>query len=208
MVDDGWLDRLSIREAIENWVLWRDAGEWDRLAGLWADDAVMITTWSQSSASEFIARSRRAWDAGLKVLHVLGGASVEIRGDRAVAQTKMEIIQRAPVDGVLVDVHCLGRFFDLFERREGRWLIALRQPVYEMDRMTPVDPTAKLELDPQLLMAFPEGYRHLAYLQTKAGFNVTTSAPGTRGPGMEALLGMASAWLRGDDLDRSLLIGA
>ena len=52
----------------------------------------------------------------------------------------MTINQRAEVDGVLVDVVCTGRFYDFLEKREGRWGIVRRQPIYEKDRMDPVDP--------------------------------------------------------------------
>ena len=42
----------------------------------------------------------------------------------------------------LVDVVCTGRFYDFIERRQGRWGFVLRQPIYEKDRMDPVDPAA------------------------------------------------------------------
>ena len=74
-------------------------------------------------------------------------------------------MQRGPVDGVLCDVACTGRFYDFFEQRDGRWGIVLRQPIYEKDRLDPVDPAASLTLDPDVLARFPEGYRYLAYLQ-------------------------------------------
>jgi len=41
--------------------------------------------------------------------------------------------------------------------------LVLRQPIYEKDRLDPLDPSAKLALDAELLARFPEGYRHLAY---------------------------------------------
>jgi len=46
-------------------------------------------------------------------------------------------LQRARVHGVVCDVVCTGRFYDFLERRDGRWGIALRQPIYEKDRSTP-----------------------------------------------------------------------
>ena len=94
----------------------------------------------------------------------------------------MTISQRGPVDGVLVDVVCTGRFYDFFEQRDGRWAIVRRQPIYEKDRMDPVDPGARLALDPELLSRFPEGYRHLAYLQTKLGFTIKRELPQLKGP--------------------------
>jgi hypothetical protein len=78
----------------------------------------------------------------------------------------------------------------------------LRQPIYEQDRMTPVDPGARLELDAALLAEFPEGYRHLAYLQTRIGYDVKRDMPGLRGPEVEALYRSGADWLRGEPLDR------
>jgi hypothetical protein len=37
MTDDRF-DRLAIRDLIENWVVWRDAGDWERFRTVWHDD--------------------------------------------------------------------------------------------------------------------------------------------------------------------------
>jgi hypothetical protein len=112
----------------------------------------------------------------------------------------MTISQRAPVHEVLCDVVCSGRFYDFLEKRAGRWGLVLRQPIYEKDRLDPLDPAARLELDRDLLARFPEGYRHLAYLQTQIGYRVKTDMPGLKGPEVEALYGRGRAWLRGEAL--------
>ena len=31
-------DRRAIRELVENWVVWRDAGDWERFRTVWHDD--------------------------------------------------------------------------------------------------------------------------------------------------------------------------
>jgi len=191
------MDKLAIREVIENWALWRDAGNWARFATVWHDDGWMTATWFQGPASRFIEVSREGFERGVNILHFLGGFTCDIAGNRAVAQTKMTINQRAPVDGVLVDVVCTGRFYDFFEKRAGRWGIVRRQPIYEKDRMDPVDPSANLKLDPELLIRFPEGYRHLAYLQTKNGFTIKLDLPQLKGPVVERLYAHGRAWLEG-----------
>jgi hypothetical protein len=190
-------DRQAIREVIENWVLWRDAGNWERFATVWHDDGWMTATWFQGPASEFIRVSKAGFERGVNILHFLGGFTCDISGDRAISQVKMTINQRADVDGILVDVVCTGRFYDFVERRQGRWGIVRRQPIYEKDRMDPVDPAAKLALDPARLAMFPEGYRHLGYLQSKVGFTVKTGLPGLRGPAVETLYAEGAAWLAG-----------
>jgi len=193
-------DRLAIREVIENWVVWRDAGDWERFRTVWHDDGVMMATWFQGPASEFIRVSREGWARGVSILHFLGGSSIDLAGDRAVVQTKMTISQRADVHGVKVDVVCTGRFYDFMEKRAGRWGVVLRQPIYEKDRMDPVDPAATLALDPALLAQFPEGYRHLAYLQAGIGYPVKRDMPGLKGPEVEALYARGQRWLAGEPL--------
>jgi len=190
-------DRLLVRELVENWVLYRDAGDWERFRGLWHDDGRMMATWCQADVDDFIKASQQGWARGVRILHFLGGSSIEIRGERALAQTKMTISQRASVEGVVVDVVCTGRFYDFLERRGGRWGMVLRQPIYEKDRMDAVDPAAQLLLDGALLARFPEGYRHLAYLQTRIGYDVKKDMPGLSGPELEALYGRGKAWLDG-----------
>ena len=190
-------DRLAINEVVQNWALWRDAGDWERFRTVWHDDGWMSATWFQGPAEKFIEVSRAGFDNGVSILHFLGGTSVDLKGERAVAQTKMTISQRAAVDGVPVDVVCTGRFFDFFETRGGRWGIVRRQPIYEKDRMDPLDPSAILTLDQELLARFPEGYRHLAYLQTKIGFTIKLDMPQLKGPVVEQLYAHGRAWLQG-----------
>jgi SnoaL-like protein len=193
-------DRLTIREMVENWVVWRDALQWKEFRSLWHDDGRMMATWTQGTADEFIEMSKQGFAKGVRILHFLGGSSIEVRGDRAIAQTKMTISQRAPVHGVLCDVVCTGRFYDFLERRGGRWGFVLRQPIYEKDRMDPVDPAAKLSLDERLLSSFREGYRHLAYLQTQIGYKIKMDMPGLMGPEVEALYARGASWLAGQPL--------
>jgi hypothetical protein len=190
-------DRLAIVETVQNWALWRDAGDWERFRTVWHEDGWMTATWFQGPAEKFIEVSKAGFDKGVSILHFLGGTSVDVKGERAVAQTKMTISQRASVDGVMVDVVCTGRFYDFFARRRNRWAIVRRQPIYEKDRMDPLDPAAKLALDPALLAKFPEGYRHLAYLQTKIGFTIKLDLPQLKGPVVEALYAHGRAWLDG-----------
>jgi hypothetical protein len=190
-------DRLAIIETVNNWALWRDAGDWERFRTVWHEDGWMTATWFQGPAEKFIEVSKAGFDKGVSILHFLGGTSVDLKGERAIAQTKMTISQRAAVDGVAVDVVCTGRFYDFFEKRRNKWAIVRRQPIYEKDRMDPLDPAANLALDAALLERFPEGYRHLAYLQTKIGFTIKLDLPQLKGPVVQALYMHGQAWLDG-----------
>jgi hypothetical protein len=196
-MNDEHSDRLAIRDLIENWVLWRDARDWARFRTVWHDDGQMMATWFQGTADEFIRVSQAGYDRGVRILHFLGGMTIDIRGTRAISQSKMTISQRGPVDGVACDVVCTGRFYDFLEKRNDRWGMVLRQPIYEKDRLDPVDPDARLSLDRDLLACFPEGYRHLAYMQARIGYQVKRDMPGLDGPELDALYARGAAWLDG-----------
>jgi hypothetical protein len=190
-------DREEIRDLIENWVLWRDAGDWERFRSVWHKDGRMEATWFQGTGDEFIEANKDGWARGVSILHFLGGTSIDIVRDRAVAQTKMTISQRDRVEGVLCDVVCTGRFYDFLDKRSDRWGLVLRQPIYEKDRLDPVEPGATLQLDAELLYHFPEGYRHLAYLQSRIGYVVKPDMPVLKGREVEALYQRGRAWLAG-----------
>jgi len=190
-------DQLDIVEVVHNWALWRDAGDWERFRTVWHDDGWMSATWWQGPAAKFIEASKAGFERGISILHFLGGSSVDVKGRRAIAQTKMTISQRATMEGETVDVVCTGRFYDFFEKRGERWGIVRRQPIYEKDRMDPVDPSARIKLDPDLLGTFPEGYRHLGYLQSKLGFAIKRDMPQLKGAVVERLYRHGRAWLDG-----------
>ncbi|MFZ0014032.1 MAG: nuclear transport factor 2 family protein [Acidimicrobiia bacterium] len=195
-------DKLRLRELIEAWVVWRDAGLWDEFLTLWADDGRMMATWTQGTAQEFVDMNKAGWAEGVRILHFLGGSTIQVSGPRAISQTKMTISQRAPVHDVEVDVVCTGRFYDFWRKDDGDWKLVLRQPIYEKDRMDAVDPHARLELDGSVLEAFPYGYRHLAYLQHGIGYPVKRDMPGIDGPEVERLYADGTVWLTEGRLDR------
>ena len=199
-MDQDLLDRLELRQLIDNWAIWRDAGMWEKFRTVWHDDGRMMATWTQGTADEFIAMNKEGWKKGVSILHFLGGHTAEISGNRAVTQTKMTISQRGDVHGVLCDVVCTGRFYDFLEKRNGKWGMCLRQPIYEKDRLDPVDPGASLALDQDLLAQFPVGYRYLAYIQTQVGYEVERNMPGLKGERVEELYATGAQWLAGSEI--------
>jgi SnoaL-like domain len=224
-VDAELADRLAIRDVVETWANARDSRDWEAFRACWHEDGYMMATWFQGPKEDFIRVSQEGAAGGVNILHFTGGVRITLAGTRAIAQTRMTIMQRGPVDGVLCDVACTGRFYDFFEKRgvrgvvppepalrgvrgvvppepaeqrDGRWAIVLRQPIYEKDRLDPVDPGATLTLDPGVLARFPEGYRCLAYLQSQAGYPVKPDMPGLTGPEVERLYQRGAAWLAGE----------
>ncbi len=204
-MQDKRADADAIRDIVDKWVIYSDAGDWERFAPLWHEDGWMSATWFQASAAEFVKARREGWERGVSIIHFQGAHTSDIAGDRAVAQTKMTISQRAPVHDILCDVVCVGRFYDFFEKRAGKWGLVRRQPIYEKDRMDAVEPGADLKLDPAVLSRFPEGYQHLAYLQTQVGYKVKEAGmPGLKGPEVKLLYAEGAAWLAGSSTPGTL----
>ena len=200
MGDETLADRLAIRDVVESWVIARDSADWEWFRDQWHEDGYMMATWFQGPRDDFIRVSQEGFAKGVNILHFTGASQATVNGPRAISQTRMTIMQRGLVHGVLCDVACTGRFYDFFAKRDGKWAIVLRQPIYEKDRLDPVSPGTRLELDPDLLARYPEGYRYLAYLQVQAGYPVKLDMPGLRGPEVEALYARGAAWLAGEDV--------
>ena len=178
-------DKLAIREVIENWALWRDAGDWERFATVWHDDGWMTATWFQGPAQQFIEVSREGFERGVSILHFLGGFTCEVAGNRAIAQTKMTINQRADGRRRARWTSC-ARAASTTSSRSGTSAgrIVRRQPIYEKDRMDPVDPSRRADARCRRVLAkFPEGYRHLGYLQIEERLHGEGQPAGPARPG-------------------------
>ena len=89
---DDSTDKLAIREVIENWALWRDAGDWDRFATCWHEDGWMTATWFQGPAASFI-------EAGASAIGV-GADLVDVKAIRAGGDDKVTETTRAYIEAV------------------------------------------------------------------------------------------------------------
>lgn len=196
-IDEAMLEKLSIREVIEAWAIARDTGDFKTLRTCFHDDGIMFATWFQGTADEFVGRALTSFSRGNMSSHILGGTAIELAGSRALAQTRLTLAAREQIEGALYDISCIGRFYDLFEKREGRWAIKERRLTYEKDRAEPVIPGETHNFDRALLDSFPPGYQFLAYAQTKRGLAVKKDLPGLRGPEVEALYAHGREWLKG-----------
>ena len=195
-MDQYFQDVTQIRDLIERWAVYRDALIWDKFRTVWHPDGFMKATWTEGPFEDFIKITNEGVKNGLNILHNLGGSAIEVNSDRAASMTKFMILQRAVVDGVLCDVTCYARHFDLWEKRGGKWGLVYRETIAEKDRIDPVDNTETVKMDRSILEQFPIEYRHLAYLQTKVGYNVDKDCPRlSGGRALEALYKKAEDWL-------------
>ena len=197
-MDQKFIDVMQVRDLIERWAVYRDSYFWDKFETIWHDDGVMAATWTIGSYKDFMKITQEGLKRGLNIMHILGGSDIDVNGTRAVAMTKFMILQRAVVEGVLCDVTCYARHYDLWEKRDGRWGLVYRETIADKDRMDPVTPGEVVKLDPALLEQYPIEYRYLAYLQTKAGYNVNKDCPRlSGGASTDALYKKGADWLQG-----------
>ena len=196
---DQFSDIMRIRDSIERWAVCRDALMWNEFRALWHPDGVMTATWTEGPYEDFIKTTEEGVKHGLNILHVLGGSAIDVSGNRAVAMTRFMILQRAPLDDVLCDVTCYARHYDLWEKRAGKWGLVYRGTIADKDRLDPVNTDEKPVLDQTLLDQFPVEYRHLAYLQTSAGYKVNKDCPRmSGGKSLFELYAKGEKWLKGE----------
>ena len=197
-MDQNFFDVMTIRDLIERWAVYRDSFLWDKFRTVWHDDGIMAATWTIGPYEDFIKITEEGKKHGLNIMHILGGSAIEVNGTRSVAMTKFIILQRSVVEGVLCDVNCYARHYDLWEKRGDKWGLVFRETIADKDRIDPVNNTETVILDQSLLEQFPIEYRHLAYLQTKAGYTVNKDCPRiSGGKSLDALYKKGSDWLSG-----------
>lgn len=190
-------DTRSIERLIRAWALWRDTRQWDLLRTCYWPGARVRTTWLDGTAEDFIEASIRSATNPQAPLaqHALGGTTVRVSGDRALAETRMTILLRTEVDAVEVDITAWGRFVDRLVCAQGEWRLVQRDPIHEKDRLDPVDPQANLKLDPTRLAAQPRAYRHIAYVQSLGGARITPDLIEHNSPAQQALYDACNHWL-------------
>lgn len=113
-------DAAAIREQTENWGKYYNAGDAKGLAGLYADDALLMPpgTTGKRGAAEILAYFE-ADVAGAKaanvVMHLDPGTEVGISGDLGWESGTY----KATIDGAVVDS---GKFMSVSVKRNGKWL--------------------------------------------------------------------------------------
>lgn len=195
-------DEQGIAQLLFRWAHARDTGDWDVLARCFHDDATIHIGWISGAASDYVARSRaqaRSPEPGAHAKHIVAAPLIELGGDRAFCICHATLHVRRKVGGVEADIESFMRFFDLVERRVGRWAIVKRTGVYEKDRLSPVDPAGFPEAfwDGIDLGTFPPAKRFLCFAQVKNGGKPNTDFVSVNSPGEAALYQEGRGWLAG-----------
>ena len=183
-------DRLQITDLITGW-MHRDLGEWDRLRDLFHPDGEIEVTCFEGSFNDFVDGSMRMGALDLRTKHLIGTPVVTLHGNKAVVETNAMIVG----ENVRIDLGCSvhNRFFDLAEKRDGRWKLVKRQSVYDMGTFT--FPQGHVEIDHAAVKRYPREYSPLAYVLEKSDFPVERLFA-TRGSDLEKRMKAdAAAWL-------------
>lgn len=192
---DAWQDKQEISEVVQQWALWRDSGNWQPLRTTYAIEGRMTTMWFDGAADDFIAACRAGAGKGNTSGHFICGSTVRVNGSKALANSRLILLMRTRLEGVQVDLTSNGRFVDRFVKENGKWGIGHRRTVYDKDRLDAVTPGATLQLDSAELQGYAEGYRHLAYLQKRAGRGLTQHTPTFGSEILAALYRDDDTWL-------------
>lgn len=127
----GLLDREKVRDCVARLA----RGEDRRDAGLieasyWADATIDYGIF-QGSLADYLVWVVPGSPAVPDTQHILGQSVIELRGDRARAETHALAYHRVTLGDEERDVVLGGRYLDHFEKRDGEWRIAARTMLYD-----------------------------------------------------------------------------
>ncbi|HZZ02655.1 nuclear transport factor 2 family protein [Paraburkholderia sp.] len=188
------LDKSEINEVVQKERAFRDQARWDEMQAAFHDDSVVDLSWFKGSGPEFVASSRRLYEAGRHSAHQMGPTLVSLIGSRALASTSCAVCLRTRLSGVEVELTAHSRLYERLEKRDGEWRIARMGIVYLRDLLIPVNPAERVEIDNARLSAFRSSYRFLSYLLAETGVAPRDDLPGEDRP--ETVKPMLDADLR------------
>ena len=141
----------------------RDRGWWAQMADCFHPDSRVTLSWFDGPGSEFVARSEKMAQMGLRILHRPSPPVVHWQGTRAVLELPLSVERRFLLKGVEADLASYTRLLYKLERRETGWKILSLDAIYERDSLTPTVPGTTLEVDHEKLAQFRPSYRFVAY---------------------------------------------
>jgi SnoaL-like domain len=168
------VDKLQIFELVRLERLWRDLGEWDRLAAAYTEDAIIRTTWFCGHAQEFAEGSREMAGRGRHSKHPIWPIYARVNADRALVESRAEIQNRSEIGGVAVDTTQYVRFFSRVCRTSAGWRLGSFEGIYEKGTIAPVNPADTVPIDwAEVTAATPRtSYQLHAWAITRRGYTV------------------------------------
>lgn len=190
------LDKLAVAEVVQTERAARDQGQWARMAACFHPDSVVSISWIETSGTDFVAASEKAFAAGMRHLHQMAPTLVTLDGDRALAESGAAILLGGRIGGVEVMVTSHARMHARVERRGGVWRIARLGAVYFEDAMAARIPGETPALDTARLARYRPSLRFLSYLLEEGGKTPRSDLAGIDRPDLvDAMLRTEQAWL-------------
>jgi hypothetical protein len=119
-----FLDQMAVADILQRERLARDNSLWDEMESYYHPDSFIDISWFNGSGAEFVAQSRRLSGPGTIVLHMLSPSIVNIRGDRAIAETPCTMRNFFQHDRIDVSYEGVVRLHTRAQRLDGscpRW---------------------------------------------------------------------------------------
>ncbi|AEO69764.1 uncharacterized protein THITE_114367 [Thermothielavioides terrestris NRRL 8126] len=225
---DTLLDRLAVAELCKGWPVYRDASEWKNYRSLFADDAIVWTTWSgPRHIDDFIEISKAGKAQGVFIMHRECGTLVELNParSRAIGKMKATITHRFKFDSATctasngsdgggvttpllaqpaefdVDCDCRFIFFCEKDAATGEWKAKYVKLFYEKDKVVPVDGHTAPRFSAEELARIPEGYKYLGAAQARLGYQIDLDLPTAGGELWARMYGEMEKWLDGKRVD-------
>lgn len=175
----------------------RDTSDWVALQDSYWPEARVRVTWFEGPVEEFVERSRASVRPGAVAgFHEIVPIRAKVHGNRALVESRGQILLRPRIAGVECDLQSWCRFVGGLERRDGQWRLAFFDNIYVKDRVDPTTPGEIPALDQELLGTLRASYRWLAYTNEARGIPVPDDLPGDDRPDLVAAFWSdARAWL-------------
>lgn len=192
---DAVLDRMKIRELMEYERYCRDNGLYDEAAACYSDDAQIHVSWFNGPAKEYWERTKQAHGAGSR--HKIYSTAVFINGDRAVAETQVQMLSpRVNIQGCDMDMISYARIFARLVKCDGEWKIVYGDCIYERDELVPAAPGAETPDISDQVNDYRESYRNLSYVLSIQGLPAGQDLPGDDKPEtVQKLYDETSRWM-------------
>ena len=174
----------------------RDRGWWAQMAECFHPDSRVTLSWFDGPGAEFVARSEKMAEMGIRVLHRPSPPVVHVLGVKAVLELSIIAERRFLLNGVEADLASYTRLLYRLDRRESGWKILSLNAIYERDTLTPTVPGTTLDVDHEKLASFRPSYRFVAYDISMSGRSMTADLCGDDQPEqVQALYRSAFDWL-------------
>jgi hypothetical protein len=196
------LDKLQIFELVRLERLWRDLGEWDKLAGAYTKDAIIRTSWFHGSAQDFAEGSKVMADRGRHSKHPIWPVYARVNGDRGIVESRSQIQNRSKIDGVAVDTVQYVRFVSRVRRTSAGWRLVTFEGIYEKGTIAPVNPGDIVPIDwDEVTAATPRtSYQLHAWAISRRGYTVPDDLLGDDEPEqLREFFAAEEAWLLAED---------